>query len=89
TYVDAAGNTVALKLRGAGTMVLVRQPNGQGDTLIIVGSGAGTVISGTVRNNGQPAQTTLALFAGLGQGSNQLPSNQFAVAQVSSARRHR
>ena len=81
TYVDAAGNTVALKLRGAGTMMLVRRPDGQGDTLIIVGSGAGTVISGTVRNNGQIAQTTLALFAGLGQGSNQLPANQFAVAQ--------
>ncbi|HWE02568.1 MAG TPA: Ig-like domain-containing protein, partial [Tepidisphaeraceae bacterium] len=85
SYVDAAGNSVVLKLSGSGTMLLVRQPDGQGDTLIISGSASDTVITGAVRSHGHKAQTTLTSITGLGSGSNQLPSDQFSVALVSSA----
>jgi hypothetical protein len=87
SYIDSNGNRVILKLSGPGWMVLIRQPNGQGDKLMITGATAGTTLTGSVRKGlARKAVTTLASISGLGQGRDLLPTGQFSVALVSKAR---
>jgi hypothetical protein len=84
TYIDRNGNRVHLVLKGPGIIHLTRTPDGQGETLSVLGATAKTKLTGSVRHTrfGGAGTTTLAEITGLDQAKVTLNGVQFVVSAI-------
>jgi hypothetical protein len=81
-YVDQDGNHVRLQLNGPGMMVLIRNANGEGETLTLTGTTSASRLVGKVRitHLGGDGTTTLTSITGLGLARNKLTAGAFTIA---------